>query len=636
MISYVIIKRIWYTMILCFLILSLIVCKLAYLQFFQYDFLIGKALDLWNRDFVISGIRGSIIDRNNNVLAVDIPSLSVVCVPNEIVDKEYVSKLLSEVLNCSSDTILNKLKRNVSTQKLQPEGRLLTDEQASQIQDLNLTGVYLVQDSKRYYPNGNYLAHVLGFTGIDNQGLSGLELQYESVLKANQGSVQIVFDSKGKPLEDYPQSLVTSGYGMYVQLTIDKQIQDIVERELNQVMLRYEPKSAWALAMNPNTGEILAMSSKPDYDPNSYQEYDAQIYNQNLPIWKNYEPGSTFKTIIFAMALNENLFDMEKDMYMDKGYEIVEGARLKSWKAGGHGLQTFLEVLQNSSNPGFVEISKRLGKDKLYSYLEAFHFGEKLNVDLPGEASGILFDYDQMGDLEVATTCFGQGISMTSLQLVTAFCATINGGYVYQPYITKAYLDPYTKDAIYTNSPTILNQVISEETSFKMRYALEHVVALGGGRNAYIEGYRIGGKTGTAQKVYNGAYMSNEYILSFISAAPIDDPEIVIFVAVDAPQNDVQYGGTVVAPIVKKMYEDILPLLQVEKVDNPVKKEYQWLDPIYFTVGDYIGMPVNKLPKNVSFVYCGEGDYVIDQLPQAAVQLEVGEEVWVYLDEKTQ
>lgn len=633
MIPYVIMKRIRYTLYISLIVFSLIVCKMGYLQFFQHDFLMDKALDLWNREFAISSIRGSIVDSNRIALAYDIPSLSVVCVPNEIEDKEYTSKVLSSILDCKMETIFDKLKKNVSTHKLQPEGRLITDKQVNEIRSHNLTGVYLVQDSMRYYPNEHYLSHVLGFTGIDNQGLAGLEAQYDSILKANQGSVQIVFDAKGKPLKEYHQSLISPGSGMIVQLTIDKRIQDVVERELNQVMLRYEPKSAWALIMNPNSGAILAMASKPDFNPNAYQEYDANIYNQNLPIWKNYEPGSTFKSIVFAMALNENLFDMDKDLYLDKGYEIVGGARLKSWKAGGHGLQTFLEVLQNSSNPGFVEISKRLGKDKLIYYLEQFHFGEKLDVDLPGEAKGILFDYEKMKDLEVATTCFGQGISMTSLQLVSAFCAVVNGGYMYQPYITKAFLDPYTKDEIVSIEPKQLNQVVSEETSFKMRYALEHVVALGGGRNAFLQGYRIGGKTGTAQKVANGVYMANEYILSFISAAPINDPEIVIFMAVDAPKNDVQYGGTVVAPVVKEMYADILPLLGIEPVKTQLVREYQWLDPIYITVDNYYGKKASELPKNMKFVFNGEGDYVVDQLPKEGSQIEENEEVWIYLGE---
>ena len=330
-------------------------------------------------------------------------------------------------------------------------------------------------------------------------------------------------------------------------------------------MERYEPKQALAIAMDPDTGEILAMVSKPDFDPNSYAEHDADIINRNLPIWMSFEPGSTFKSVTFASALELDLFDMFTDTYYDRGYEIVGGARIKSWRAGGHGLQTFLQVLENSSNPGFVEISRRMGIDRLYDSVKRFGFGEKTGVDLPGESSGIFFEREAMGELEAATVAFGQGISVTPIQLVCAFSAIVNGGTLYTPHITKSIVDPISGDVLAKVQPKAKRQVISEETSELMRYALESVVANGGGKNAYIEGYRIGGKTGTAQKAVDGEYLANEYILSFLSAAPMEDPRIVLYVAVDAPQNDVQYGGTVVAPVVKAMYEDILAYMDVEK-----------------------------------------------------------------------
>ncbi|MDD6467761.1 MAG: penicillin-binding transpeptidase domain-containing protein [Erysipelotrichaceae bacterium] len=637
MIEFHIRKRIYFILLICFLVLSLIIGKLAYIQFIQYDFLLSKANDLWKREFTISSMRGNLVDRNQELLAFDIPSISVICVPLEIADPESTARQLADVLNSSYERIFQKITNRVSTQKLQPEGRLISESQARRIKEMNLKGVYLVQDSIRYYPNQNYLSHVLGFTGIDNQGLAGLELEYDHLLGAKSGKIEIMFDSKGKQLTQYHETLVYPGSGMTIALTIDKKIQDIVEREMKNLMLRYQPKSAWALVMDPNSGEILALSSKPDFDPNAYRQYDPSIYNQNLPIWKNYEPGSTFKSIVFAMALNEKLFDMDKDTYMDKGYEIVGGARLKSWKRGGHGLQTFREVLQNSSNPGFVEIGKRLGKEKMYQYLLDFNFGSKLNVDLPGEATGILFDYEKMGELETATTAFGQGISITSLQLVNAFCAVVNGGTLYQPYITKAILDPYTKDELITVKPQVIRQVIKEETSFQMRYALEHVVALGGGRNAYIPGYRIGGKTGTAQKAVNGVYLSNEYILSFLSAAPIDDPKVVVFIAVDAPRNDIQYGGTVVAPVVKAIYEDLLPLLGVQKVKEQVPRIYQWLDPVLLPVEDYVGKTRKEIKsQSFSFVTYGDGDVVVDQLPDAGTKLEKGKDVWLYFGKASQ
>lgn len=628
-------KRIKIIALVGSLLFSMVITKLAYIQIFQRDELYGKALDLWERDFPVSGLRGSVLDVNGNVLALDIPSTSVMVVPAQITEKESTAAFLAEVLNADAATILERISRKVSTQRINPEGRLISNEQAIKIAQADLDGVYLVQDSLRYYPSGAYLAQVLGFTGADNQGLAGLEYQYEELLKANSGSMKIPFDAKGHPVTTYSERYVAPGQGMDVMLTIDKTIQDILERECNNAMERYDPDAAWAIAVNPNTGEILAMVSKPDFDPNNYQDYDSSTYNHNLPVWKSYEPGSTFKTVTFAAALEEGLFDMEHDTYMDTGAEIVEGARLKSWKAGGHGLQTYMQCLQNSSNPCFVHIAQMLGEEKLSEYLQLFNFGQKTNVDLPGESTGILFSAENFGPLEQATTGFGQGVSVTAVQLVMAFSALVNGGYYYQPYITKAVLHPTTKDVLFEVKPNLLRQVISEETSFKMRVALESVVAYGGAKGSYIKGYKIGGKTGTAQKAVDGSYLVGEYILSYICAAPIDDPQIVIYMALDAPKSNIQYGGTVVSPLVKNALEDILIYLDVEKTDDQMEKTKLWTDPITVEVPDYLGME-KKAVKNslLQFVFIGDGDIVSDQMPSAGTQLDEYGTVWIYLGKK--
>lgn len=628
--------RINYIFYASFIIFGGIICKLGYEQIFHQEDIMNKAMDLWERDFTVAGLRGAIKDVNGEVLAQDIPSTSVMVVPAQIENAQETAKILSEVLEADQKKIYDTITKKVSTQKIQPEGRLLSNEKAIKLESLDLAGVYLVQDSLRYYPNEKYLAQVLGFTGIDNQGLAGLELQYDSILKANSGSLNIPFDAKGHNVDLYQESYDAPGKGMDVFLTIDKKIQDVLEREMNNLMKRYKPDSALALAMNPNTGAILGMVSKPDFDPNHYEEYNQEVYNRNLPIWKSYEPGSTFKSVTFASALELNLFDMFKDTYFDKGYEMVEGARIKSWKAGGHGLQTFLEVLENSSNPGFVEISRRMGLDQLYSFVEAFGFGKKTGVDLPGESSGIMFKKEDMGEVEMATVAFGQGISTTPIQLVRAFSAIVNGGNLYQPYITDRIIHPISNETIIEYKPTLVREVISKDTSDKMRYALESVVAHGGGKNAYIDGYKIGGKTGTAQKAVNGVYLSNEYILSFLSAAPMDHPEIVIYVAADAPQNDVLYGGTVIAPVVKACYEDILPYLEVEKVEEQIEKKLIWPEEKKIKVEDYKGKKKSEVKQEgLQFTFIGEGEYVISQLPEAGVKLTSGGKVWVYLGEDT-
>ncbi len=625
-------KRIQRVSLVAVLLFSCVIAKLAHIQLIERDDLYLKALDLWERDFPISGLRGSILDANGNVLAMDIASTSVMVVPAQIDDKESTAAFLADVLQADLQQMIQDVSQQVSTQRINPEGKLISNEQAIEIATANLAGVYLVQDSLRYYPYGNYLAQVLGFTGADNQGLAGLEYQYNEILQANSGSMKIPFDAKGHPVTTYSERYVAPGIGMDVMLTIDSEIQMILEREANNAMLKYTPDALWAIAMNPNTGEILAMVSKPDFDPNHYQDYDATTYNYNLPIWMSYEPGSTFKTITFAAALEEDLFDMHEDTFLDTGSIEVEGARLSSWKAGGHGLQTYLQCLENSSNPCFVDIAQKLGEENLEKYLELFNLGQKTNVDLPGESSGILFSEENFGPLEQATTGFGQGISITSLQLVSAFSAIVNGGYYYQPYITKAVLHPTSKDVLFEVEPNMLRQVISNETSFEMRYALESVVANGGSRSSYIEGYQIGGKTGTAQKAQDGQYVVGEYILSYIGAAPIDDPEIVVYLALDSPNSPTQYGGTVAAPIVKAALEDILVYMDVEQVDTQLPKLTTWLDPVYISIQDYVGKNKNELSSSqVEFVFVGEGETVIAQLPEPGVEIEENGKVWLYL-----
>ncbi len=617
----------------CIIIFGCILGKLGYEQIFHHTDIMQKALSLWERDFTVAGLRGSIVDINGSVLAHDIPSTSVMVVPAQIKDAKTTAQKLAEVLEADEEKIYTTITKHVSTQKIQPEGRLISDEKARKLEAMDLSGVYLVQDSLRNYPNGSYLAQVLGFTGIDNQGLAGLELQYDGILSAKNGALNIPFDAKGHNVELYQESYEAPGRGMDVQLTIDANIQNIVEREMNNLMTRYKPASALALAMNPKTGEILAMVSKPDFDPNHYEDYSSDIYNRNLPIWMSYEPGSTFKSITFASALDLNLFDMFKDTYFDKGYEMVGGARIKSWKAGGHGLQTFLQVLENSSNPGFVEISRRLGLDNEYDYVTNFGFGEKTGVDLPGESTGIMFKKSVMGEVEQATVAFGQGLSVTPIQLVTAFSAVINGGTLYEPYITKSIQDPITHDVILEYKPTIKRQVIQEETSKQMRYALESVVANGGGKAAYIEGYKIGGKTGTAQKAENGVYSTSNYILSFLSAAPMDDPEIVLYIAADSPQNDILYGGTVIAPVVKACYEDILPYLGIEKVDEQIPKKLIWPETENFKLENFVSKKKKEVVQaGVTFTFIGEGDTVMEQMPEAGTTISSeGGEVWIYL-----
>ena len=407
--------RFFFLFILCLLII--IVIRVFYIQVFDYQKLSTLAESLWSRELPIGADRGEIYDRNGKVLATNITTTSLVLIPNQIQNKEEVAEKLSEILNSDYEDMLAHVSKKTSIERVHPEGRQLSYDVASKIDELGYDGVYLVKESKRYYPYGSVLSHVLGYVGIDNQGLSGLELTYDDYLTGKNGAIKYFSDGKGNRLElsevyEEPQD------GIDLQLTIDLDIQLAAERELDNIMSKYTPEHALILAMDPDTGEVLAMASRPNFDPNNYQDYTTETINQNLPIWMTYEPGSTFKIMTLATSLEEQTVNLFEDTYYDDGSVNVDGATIHCWKSGGHGAQTFLEVVENSCNPGFVELGQRIGTNTLMSYINNFGFGAKTGIDLNGESNGILFNIDKMGSVELATTAFGQGISVTPIHLV--------------------------------------------------------------------------------------------------------------------------------------------------------------------------------------------------------------------------
>ena len=616
--------RFFFLFILCILII--IVIRVFYIQVFDYQKLSTLAESLWSRELPIGADRGEIYDRNGKVLATNITTTSLVLIPNQIQNKEEVAQKLSEILNSDYEDMFAHVSKKTSIERVHPEGRQLSYDIASKIDELGYDGVYLVKESKRYYPYARVLSHVLGYVGIDNQGLSGLELTYDDYLTGKNGAIKYFSDGKGNRLElsevyEEPQN------GINIQLTIDLDIQLAAERELDNIMSKYTPEHALILAMDPDTGEILAMASRPNFDPNNYQDYTTETINQNLPIWMTYEPGSTFKIMTLATSLEEQTVNLFEDTYYDDGSVNVDGATIHCWKSGGHGAQTFLEVVENSCNPGFVELGQRLGTNTLMSYITNFGFGSKTGIDLNGESNGILFQVDKMGPVELATTAFGQGISVTPIQQVTAVSAAINGGTLYEPYLVSEMLEPETNSIIYTKEPVMRRKVISEETSKLVRYALESVVANGSGRSAYIENYRVGGKTGTAQKVSNGVYMDGNYILSFMGFMPADDPEIVVYVAIDHPQGVTQYGGVVAAPVAKSVLETAISVLGIEPSQDGMEKEYNWLDTKYVQLPDVTGLSLEEAKKNLkgfSVEYSGVGENVVYQSPSANTYIKEG------------
>ena len=615
-------KRIKIVLLIILFIFIIIIAKVFYIEVIDYKKLNSLASGLWSRNLPIEADRGNIYTVDGEAIAGNLTTTSLVFIPNQIKNKDLVAEKISEILDVPKSKIEEHLYKKSMMERVHPEGRRLSYEIADKIENLHFDGVYLLKESKRYYPHNEMLSHVLGYVGIDNQGLSGLELEYDDILTGEYGSIQYFSDAKGNNLERN-SVYVEPEDGLDIYLTVDYGIQSSIERELNNVVLRYNPDGAWAIAMNPNTGEILGMSSRPNFNPNSYKDYDTETINRNMAIWASYEPGSTFKILTLSAAVNEGKVDLIKDTFYDGGSVNVGGARIKCWKHGGHGSQTFLEVVQNSCNPGFVELGNRLGKETLFDYINKFGYGKKTGIDLNGEATGILFSLDKVGPVELATTAFGQGVSVTALQQVVAVSAAINGGTLYKPYIVKRVAYHENGQIIKEVKPTIVrDNIVTKDTSEKVRMTLESVVSLGTGRNAYIDGYRVGGKTGTAQKVNNGIYMQ------------ANDPKIVVYLAIDNPKGVTQYGGTVSAPIVKNIMEDAITSLNIEKQDGGTEKKYQWYDKKYYTVPNVVGKSkkeATSMLKSFSVEYSGSGDVVVNQSPDSDSKIAEGEKVRLYL-----
>ena len=604
--------------------LFVIIFKVFYIQVFQYNKLNKLANNLWSRELPIKANRGRILDRNNKVIADNITTTTLYLIPNQIKDKELVSKKLSEILNVSYEDMYKHVSKKTSIEKVHPEGRGLSFDIADKINNLHMEGVYLLKEAKRYYPYDDMLAQAIGFVGIDNQGLAGIDKKYNDYLTGIDGYIKYYSDAKGNRLNK-SEEYIDSVNGYDVVLTIDLDLQQAVERELDNVMDKYRADNALAVAMDPRSGEVLAMASRPTFNLNNYKGTSTEILNRNLPIWMTYEPGSTMKITTLAASLNEGIVNLFTDRFYDKGSIEVDGARLHCWKAGGHGDETYLQVVENSCNPGFVNLGLKLGKEKLFDYIKKFGYGEKTGIDLISEENGILFNIDRIGNVELATTAFGQGISVTPIQQVRGVSAAVNGGILYKPYILKNIYDSNTKNIIIENKSEEIRKVISKETSDMVRFALESVVANGTGRNAYIENYRVGGKTGTAQKVNNGHYMSGNYIVSFIGFMPVDNPSIVLYVAVDNPKGVVQYGGTVAAPIAKSILESYISINNLKPSSEVMPKVYNWMDVKYKKLINVVGKTreeATKLLKGYKIEYSGNGNIVLYQSPEANLYVE--------------
>jgi len=609
-----VIKRRLIVLLLFSLFLSFILLgRVFWIQFVRGDELKDRALNQWTSDVPIEPKRGTIYDRNKNPLAISATADTVVASIPDIEDIEKTASLLSTTLNMDQE----KLEETLREAKERKKGaiyikRKISDEEAEAVRNLKLSGIYFTKENKRFYPERNLCSHILGFTGIDSQGLDGVELIYDKYLKGTPGRIVSEKDALSRKLPFGIDKYVPPEDGLDLVLTIDKIIQHIAERELEKALAEHNAKRGTIIVMDPRTGEILALTNKPDYDPNNYGEYPQNLW-RNAAISDVYEPGSTFKIVTASAALEEGIARPE-DKFYDPGYAIVSGVRIGCWYHGGHGSQTFVQLLENSCNPGFVEIGTKLGKERFLKYIKGFGFGELTGIDLPGEARGIL-DPEKIGPVELATISFGQGISVTPIQIITALSTIANDGKLVQPHIAKAILDK-EGNTVHEFSHTPLRQIISTETAQEMKRMLESVVTNGTGGKGKVEGYRVAAKTGTAEK-----YVPGKYVVSFMGFAPVEDPKLAILVIIDEPSGGLIYGGTIAGPVFQKVMADSLNYLGIEpEVENVEEREQ-------ITVPDlrnlYIEDAKKILAQNGLLVRVeGEGYVVTEQVPMPGAEVD--------------
>lgn len=612
--------------------------RLFYLQVINAEELQRMAQAQWTSQSVIAPTRGEIQDRNGLTLAMSATAYTVSASPRQIKNSSAFAKTLSPILDMEESVILEKI--SDKTKGGVVIKRQLLRETAQQIKTMQaeftaagsevLSGLYLEEESKRYYPMGAFASQVLGLTTIDGVGQAGLESALDDYLLGKSGMILEEIDGKGRELAYSTSEYVPAVDGGNVVLTLDASIQSFAEKAAREALSVNGAKSVRVLVMNPKTGEILAMVTKPDYDLNDPPRNDVETLTalmRNTVISDSYEPGSTFKILTMAAALDAGVTNVNEGFYCS-GSITIEGGKIHCW-GNPHGAETTAQALQNSCNPVFVELALRLGIERFYDYMELFGIGSVTGVDIPGEASGIVIPRSSVKRVDLARIGFGQSVAVTQIQLLTAACAAVNGGNLMRPYIVK---EIYSGDGelIEKTEPTVVSNPISEKTSATMRKLLEDVVTKGGGRNAYIEGYRVGGKTGTAQVYVDGVVSTDTHIGSFIGFAPMDDPQIAVMVVVDSADVAVDYGSVTAAPFAKEILERSLNYLGIAPVTDaePLKT---------VTVPDSRGMTVEDAQKalqavNLQSVLSGAGTWVVDQLPAAGAQMQEGSLIMLYVD----
>lgn len=604
-----------------------LIVRLGYIHFVMAGELQRQAMEQWMRGAPAQAKRGQILDTKGRILAGSAASFSVLAYPAQISDKDDAAWRLAPVLEMEEEKVRELIGRQSSSVYLK---RRADEDLARAVRELNIRGIHFPQEPKRYYPHGRLASQLLGFVGID-QGWGGLESRYEDELKGVPGRYEFQADGRGRQVPQGISKFVPPKDGHNLILTIDQSIQFIMEQEMDRAMLELEPKGIISIAVNPKTGEILAIAGKPDFDPNNYNEYPEET-RKLTPITNTFEPGSTFKLVTLAASIEEGKYKASEGFFCP-GFFRIGGHSIGCWTRGrgGHGAIDFTKAVLGSCNPAFITLGQRIGADKLMEYVKAFGFGEKTGVDVIGEGTGILFSPKQYGPVEAATTSFGQGVSVTPLQQVMAVAAMANGGDLLRPYVVKEVRDA-DGNLIRKQEPQVVRRVVSKETSREVVRIMELVTTEGSGKNAQVEGYRIAGKTGTAQKVGpGGRYIPGEFILSFVGFAPAEDPQILLYIAVDAPQVGPQWGSQVAAPISRRMMERMLKYLNIPPSTAKVN------EPLRLTeVPDLIGKTLEEADILVDTTgllvrFVGSGDKILNQTPKPGARVPLHTQVLVYL-----
>ena len=558
------------------LMIFFLIARLVYLMIFDAAYYQQKAKTLHEREREIKAARGEIIDRNGKVLATNKAVCTISVIHSQITDSERVIRVLADELGIEKEMIRKRVEKVSSREKIKTN---VEKETGDRIRAYELDGVKVDEDFKRYYPYGNLASKVLGFTGGDNQGIIGLEVKYENYLKGVNGMILTTTDARGIELADTLEDRVEPVSGDTLQVSLDYNIQEYAQQAAEKVMEEKQADAVVILILNPKTGEIYACINAPEFDLNAPftlpEGTDAALNDEEKQamlnqMWRNrsindtYEPGSIFKVFTASAALEEGVVK-EEDTFYCPGYKLVEDRRIRCARTTGHGSETFVQGVQNSCNPVFIEVGMRLGTEDFYKYFEKFGLMGKTGVDLPGEAATIMHKKENVGQVELATMSFGQSFQVTPMQMATTVCSLVNGGKRITPHFGIAVYDAESGEKEETISYGKRKRILSKETSEKMRKILETVVSEGGGKKAQIEGYRIGGKTATSQTLPRSA---NRYIGSFIGFAPADDPQVAAMAIIYNPQG-IYYGGTIAAPVVRDIFDNILPYLGIEREENP-------------------------------------------------------------------